>query len=152
MNYYKFALMLVLMLVLAVGCSDKQEEAAGMERELSGQTHTMMPDTAPPMAVVDPAAAETIVTPQEEEFISSTPPGEGYTVQVAGCEDRAYAEFLVGRYTERGYEPYIQSASVEGQTFYRVRIGAFETLAEAAALRNQITDRYSVDAWIDYTQ
>ena len=80
------------------------------------------------------------------------PAGGGYTVQVAGCEDQAYAEYLVEKYTERGYDPYIATANVNGQTYYRVRIGSFETLGEAKALKTQLADRYSVVAWIDYTQ
>ena len=99
------------------------------------------------------AVADIAAVPEEvEPELPSAPAGEGFTVQVAGCEDRAYAEFLVERYTDRGYEPYVATATIEGQTYYRVRLGAFETLAEAKTLKAQIADRYSVDAWIDYTQ
>lgn len=154
MNYYKFTLVITLSLVLIFGCSKKKEEAAEMEAELLGQADTTAVDTGVSMTAADSAAglADETIVPEEEEFVPSAPPGAGYTVQVAGCEDRAYAEFLLDKYSQRGYEPYLTQANVGGQTYYRVRIGAFETLSEAKALKAQIADRYSVDAWVDYTQ
>ncbi|MEE8577348.1 MAG: SPOR domain-containing protein, partial [candidate division Zixibacteria bacterium] len=77
------------------------------------------------------------------------PEGSGYVVQVAGCESPDYAEYLVKLYGKRGYEAFQTTATVDGQLFYRVRVGLYETEAEAAAIRDQLLDRYSVEGWID---
>ena len=80
------------------------------------------------------------------------PAGAGYEVQVAGCEDAAYAQSLVQRYRQRGYEPYVTTAVIDGQKYYRVRLGIFETLSEARAVKSAVEDRYSVMAWIDHAE
>ncbi|MEW6412416.1 MAG: SPOR domain-containing protein [Candidatus Zixiibacteriota bacterium] len=150
MGNYKLALVIILSLSMGFGCSKKKEEAAELEKEMLGK-----PDTA--TAVMTQPATDTTpdvaAVPQEPEpSFMGAPAGSGYTVQVAGCEDRAYAEYLVEKYTARGYEPFVTTTTVEGQIYYRVRIGAFATLSEARALKIQLEDRYSVDAWIDYIQ
>lgn len=151
MNSYKYPLLILLLLLLTFGCSKKKEEAAELEKELTGGQDTTTEVAVAPAETIPPTANVAAV-PVEPEPAYQVPAGEGYTVQVAGCEDRTYAEYLVEKYAERGYEPYITSATVEGQTYYRVRIGSFETLGEAKALKEQIADRYSVAAWVDYIQ
>ena len=44
------------------------------------------------------------------------------------------------------------TANVEGQTFYRVRLGVFESMSEAKAAKAEIKDRYSIEAWIDVNE
>ena len=138
MKQYKFAVILLMILALLVGCSKKQEEAAKLEQELLGQNGQD--------SLVDSTAAEqvidtTILLEPEPEAETSEyampkqPAGEGFTVQVAGCPDEAYANFLVGLYTGRGYEPFVTIATVEGQTFYRVRIGVFSRYVEATKIQ-----------------
>ncbi|UCG62737.1 MAG: SPOR domain-containing protein [Candidatus Zixiibacteriota bacterium] len=151
MGFYKYLLLLLAVLLLTFGCSKKKEEAAELEREMAGTQDTVAGTAEMPVDTSPPVADVTAV-PKEPEPAYTVPAGEGYTVQVAGCEDQSYAEYLVEKYSERGYDPYIASAEVNGQMYYRVRIGSFETLGEAKALKAQLVDRYSVDAWIDYTQ
>ncbi|MFQ5500250.1 MAG: SPOR domain-containing protein, partial [Candidatus Zixiibacteriota bacterium] len=93
------------------------------------------------------------VVPEEPEAptMPKRPEGAGYTVQVAGCESQEYARHLIGLYTERGYEPYMTTITIEGQLFYRVRMGLFPSVAEASRLRADLNDRFSIEAWIDYT-
>ena len=87
---------------------------------------------------------------KEETYTGSQPEGSGYTVQVASCESMTYAEHLIQIYTERGYEPYMVKANVDGETYYRVRIGIYPSLSEAQSLKSELADKYSVKAWIDY--
>ncbi len=152
MNFHKYLVPVLLVALLVVSCSEKKEEAAQLEQELLDQQDTV---TKAADVVADTAIEVTEPEPvveQTEYTTPSAPQGGGYTVQVAGCEDRDYAEHLIQQYTGRGYEPYVTTAVVEGQTYYRVRIGAFETLAEAKALKAQLADRYSLEVWIDYIQ
>ncbi len=148
----KFVIPGLLSILLVFGCSKKKEEAAELEQELLNQQDTAA-ETIESPADTMPALADASAVPEEVEYTPpSAPVGSGYTVQVAGCEDQAYAEYLIDTYTQRGYEPYLTSANVAGQTYYRVRIGSFETLAEAKVLKSQLADRFSIDAWIDYVQ
>ncbi|UCE23961.1 MAG: SPOR domain-containing protein [Candidatus Zixiibacteriota bacterium] len=152
MNFHKFVIPGLLMFLLIFGCSKKKEEAAELEQEMLGQKDTVAETVEAPADTMEALADASAVGEEVEYMPPSAPMGSGYTVQVAGCEDRVYAEYLIDKYVQRGYEPYLTTASVAGQTYYRVRIGSFETLAEAKILKNELADRFSIDAWIDYVQ
>lgn len=152
MRIHKFPVVFVLLLLLVFGCSKKQEEAAELEKELMGKPDTVAEVARPPVDTTTQAVGAAAVPRETKPPIPSAPAGSGYTVQVAGCEDRAYAEHLVEVYTERGYEPYMTAATVNGQTYYRVRLGSFASLSEAKALKSELKDRFSLDAWIDYVE
>lgn len=155
MNAWKLLALLGICALLAVGCSRKKEEAAKLEQEMMEQqaaaadtaadTSTMLVDTTEGMDVGAIPEEEPGVVPQYEE-------AEGYAVQVAACESLDYAQYLVEKYTRRGYSPYLTSTTVEGQTYYRVRVGGLESLQEAKELQAELVDKYSVKAWIDKTE
>ena len=155
MRKYTVLLLFFSLLILVVGCSkEKKDEAAKLEQELLGDSQTVVDTDSMMKAEVDSLTEfEASAVPEEEppKAMPEKPAGEGYTVQVAGCEDREYAEHLVEKYTNRGYEPYVSAATVESQSYYRVRIGIFENYSEAKALQAQLLDRYSLDTWIDVT-
>jgi len=56
-----------------------------------------------------------------------------YVIQIAALDERARAEDMVRKLSERGVEAYLQEAVVKGKTFYRVRCGKFVTKEEASA-------------------
>jgi cell division septation protein DedD len=154
LKYVVVVITVGMMLVLALGCAEKQEEASALEQELLDQELPTADTTTD--AVVDSVEAEAVVPdasaiPQEDKTFEQAPPvGGGYTVQIASCENLEYAQNLVDKYAGRGYEPYLTSIVIEGQTFNRVRIGGLEGFSQAKALRDEIIDKYSeAEAWID---
>jgi cell division septation protein DedD len=54
-----------------------------------------------------------------------------YVIQIAALDERAKAEAMVGKLSERGVEAYLQQTVVKGKTYYRVRCGKFVTKEEA---------------------
>ena len=54
-----------------------------------------------------------------------------YAIQIAALDERAKAEAMVGKLSERGVDAYIQQTVVKGKTRYRVRCGKFVTKEEA---------------------
>jgi len=166
MHYRWLAGLLVLVLLMALaGCSDEQkEEAARLEQELMDQEGE---EAVEPVATEGEVAEETVTaepvtpamdagaipeeeTPEEPQWEPPTATGSGYVVQIASCEDRDYAQYLVEKYTRRGYEPFVSTYDHLGQAYYRVRLGPVETLEAARALKAEVMDRYSLDAvWID---
>ena len=157
MNYARLVISIALLLLLAVGCAQKQEDAARLEQEMMGQD-AEAPDTSqidagvvPPGTTSDQAAAQAELSSQvESEYVPRGPEGSGYTVQVAACESFDYAKYLIGKYTDRGYEPYMTTVEVDGDIFHRVRLGIFETPEEAGQLKAELVDKYSVGAWVDW--
>jgi cell division septation protein DedD len=92
-------------------------------------------------------------TPVEDQVVEEMPRRPdmaGYTIQVAAGTNYDYAADLVGVYEKRGYEAFISDATVDGEAFYRVRIGVFEDIRDARALGDELKDKYSAEYWIDY--
>jgi len=146
----------LLALVLLVGCSeDTKKEAAKLEQEMMGEEAA---DTATAAVedtlgeISEPMDAGAVPEEEEDVYVPSQPEGSGYTIQVASCESMEYAQHLIEKYSERGYEPYMTRVEVDGQLYYRVRIGNFQAKSEAVSLKAELMDRYSVQAWIDYNE
>jgi len=147
--------LLFLMSLLAVGCSDKQDDAAKLEQEMrqmeQGADTGIPAETADTSGVTAPPA-DVYAVPEEEAselVMPSRPAGSGFAVQVASCEDPEYASHLVQLFSERGYEPYVAVYTIDGQDFYRVRLGLFESKAEADRLKEELVDKYSIEPWVD---
>ncbi len=157
MKSLKVFLLAGLVICLLAGCSDKQKDAAKLEQELQemeagGDSATeAVSDVTEPVAET-PVADAAAIPEEEQPEVMAMPPepaGEGYTVQVASCENREYAGYLVDLYFGRGYDPFVSEALIEGQMYYRVRIGNVQSMAEAKELKLELADRYSLDPWID---
>jgi len=157
MKSLKIVLLSGLVICLLAGCSDKKKEAAKLEQELQqmeGEGDSGAEAVTEPAepATQTPVADASAIPEEEQPGTTAMPPaplGEGYTVQVASCENRDYASHLVDVYFGRGYEPFVSTATIDGQTYYRVRIGNVQTYAEAKALKLELADRYSIKPWID---
>lgn len=144
--------------LLLIGCSDKQKEAARLEQEMKDReaaADTMaggemtLEDSLAGLELVADASAIPDETVPEPLPMPPVPRGEGYTVQVASCENEEYARHLVGVYANRGYDAFVTTITYENQTYYRVRIGNFEGISEARTLQEELVDRFSEQPWID---
>jgi cell division septation protein DedD len=151
------ATLLLFGLIVTAGCS-KDDDVTELEQEMLSQdappTEAAVDSQPVPSRPPDTVASDLDVGAIPEETIDEPempprPVGVGYEVQVAGCEDPAYARYLIDKYRNRGYEPYVTEADVAGQKYYRVRLGVFETLSEAKRIQAELKDRYSIDTWID---
>ncbi len=158
MNAWKLLAFLGIFALLAVSCSRKKEEAAQLEQEMmqeEGVVDTAAEAGLTPEDTAESAAPELdagAIPSEEPEFVLQEEEAAGYVVQVAACESLEYAQYLVEKYTARGYSPYLTTTMVGSQTYYRVRVGGLATLQEAKELKTELVDKYSVEAWIDKTE
>lgn len=154
----KLLLLFIGLAIFVAGCSDdKKEEAARLEQELLGEdtaADTMVSELATPDSLQPQRRAETgdagAIPDEDIPALPEQPAGSGFAVQVAGCEDSGYASYLVDLYRTRGYDPWVTTATVNGQLYYRVRLGFFETQAEANLMKQELNDKYSINPWVDY--
>lgn len=147
----------ILVGIFVISCSDKKkEEAAKLEAQMMQEQ--LAAESLNTARVADSIASESLAVQQatveetyekDDQFSSPRPKGEGYTVQVDGSSSQEYAEYVVGLYEKRGYEAYIATGTVQGETVYRVRVGNFESISQAQALVLELNDKYSIDPWID---
>ncbi|MEZ5359161.1 MAG: SPOR domain-containing protein [Candidatus Zixiibacteriota bacterium] len=73
----------------------------------------------------------------------------GYVVQVGSYSDYDFAKMMSEKFTQRDYPAFVVSTEIDGMTYYRLRIGVYETYAEAKEVGDLVKDRYSTDYWID---
>ena len=67
--------------------------------------------------------------------------GKKWSVQVSAEPAKAFADTLVQRLKDNGYDSYAVQAVVKGQTYYRVRVGHLDTQEEAESVRQLLARR-----------
>lgn len=115
----------------AVSGGDGPQQAASTELAQSAP--------APEPAAPQPTKQAPQSTAQEP---AKTPPAStapasgsgGYTLQVASNPDRAASDAVASELRGRGFDAYVVQAEIPGRgTWYRVRVGRFDSQAEAKA-------------------
>ena len=77
----------------------------------------------------------------------SSPSNKNYTVQVSAVDSRSAANQEINKWNARGFsDAHYEVAQVRGYTFYRVRVGRYETQAEANQVIAQVNEQYNQDA------
>jgi hypothetical protein len=77
------------------------------------------------------------------------PAGTGqYTVQVSAWRDRQKAETQVNRIRDAGKDAFIDQATINGVTWYQVRIGRYQTREEAEAEANNFQLLLETGWWV----
>jgi cell division septation protein DedD len=148
---------LALMSVLAVaacgeGPAPEQEPPApAAPADLPAATPELPAEAADPADPADPTdparpgeSAATGVVP-EARAAGSAPL---FTVQVAAFTSAESAELWTERLGRADLPVWTSVAELGGQTFYRVRIGAAPTAAEARRLGESLTARYRWPVWV----
>ena len=72
---------------------------------------------------------------------ANTSPTEKWSVQVAAARTKEIADALIEQLNAKGHHGYMVQAEVKGQTYYRVRIGQFDTREQAEAARQSLASR-----------
>ncbi|MEW5923533.1 MAG: SPOR domain-containing protein [Candidatus Zixiibacteriota bacterium] len=148
---------------LMTGCS-KDEQVAELEKQIQeSESEDLLQDTTTEVEVTEqPAVQETKTytktpetAPREEKAPSYMPKHTGtgqYTVQVASGSNPEWIKIMADTYIRRGYEAFITETNVDGETFYRLRIGSYDEFSEAKAVGLELQDKYSANFWIDYNE
>lgn len=92
------------------------------------------------------AAADTKVAPEESPVSPANreSPDQAWTVQVKSSRDKAFTDSWVDRLKSKGYDAFSSEADINGQTWYRVRVGHLDTRAEAETLRSALEAQESL--------
>jgi DedD protein len=103
--------------------------AAGSGRDALARTATR-----------DPLIAEALPQPAPQRAVAAGRDGE-YTIQVISYDSPEGADAFADALRARGHRAFVMRAAVEGRgTMYRVRIGPFETQAEAQTYRREFEE------------
>jgi cell division septation protein DedD len=103
----------------------------------------------PEPAVTRPAPAEE--EPDDDSETASAPasparalpPGaRPYNIQIEAVMDKSGADEMVSRLRDLGYNAQESKVALNGQTWYRVRVGPYASAEEATAAQNELRDKY----------
>ncbi len=113
----------------------------------SGINEKSKPASPPPVAApAAQTAPQQPVEPQKTEPAQTAPKPStkpapkpsGYVVQVASYSNRKDADTLRSRLSSRGYAAKVSETTLEGKTWYRVRIGRHLDKESATTISNQL--------------
>ena len=101
----------------------ESKESKPQAKESKSQAKESKPQTkeAPPA----PKPAPPVDTAGSKES------GKGWTVQVNAFPDERSAKTWVDRLKNKGYKAYVTEVNVKGKSWYRVRVGQYNTREEA---------------------
>ena len=90
--------------------------------------------------------------PEEEEADSGPPPSPAvaapgsarrpYNIQIEAVMDKSGADEMVSRLRTLGYNAQEATTMLNGQTWYRVRVGPYSSADEAAAAQQKLREQY----------
>ena len=69
-------------------------------------------------------------------------PSRPYNIQIEAVMDKSGADEMVDRLKKLGYNAQEMTTNLNGQTWYRVRVGPYSSSAEAAAAQAKLRDQY----------
>jgi cell division septation protein DedD len=85
-------------------------------------------------ADAEPAPAPAVAPPSS--------PSRPYNIQIEAVMDKSGADEMVDRLRKLGYNAQEMTTNLNGQTWYRVRVGPYSSSAEAAAAQARLRDQY----------
>ncbi len=111
---------------------------------------TPLPDAAQEPPITPPATEKPVQTRAPKTVAASLPPtGTGnFCIQVSSWETQAKANGEAAKMTAAGYPAYVVEGTVEGDTWYRVRIGRYATMADAQSALHQVSQVAESEPWI----
>ena len=144
--------------LIVVGCSKKQDELDAIQKEATDQdaaavidslgkgTEEIVEETTEEQA---PAVAAPAATTKAAEPKPDYSKFEGFVIQLGSYSDYELANYKVEQFQTRDFPAFLRQVEIDGQTYWRLRIGVYDTFQEAKEIGEQLVDRYSVTYWID---
>ncbi len=94
---------------------------------------------APPPTASEPGVAVQTVTAAPAASMASATAGSGYLLQVGAFPSASAAEAQKAKLALQGFVANVQTVSVGGQTYHRVRLGPFRSATELETTKQKLT-------------
>jgi cell division protein FtsN len=128
------------------------EEAPPVARPSPAAVARLKPPPAPAMS--RPSTDEDEEADEDSETASNPPPAapvpphalplgaRPYNIQIEAVMDKSGADEMVSRLKTLGYSAQEVKVALNGQTWYRVRVGPYSSADEATAAQNRLREQY----------
>jgi cell division protein FtsN len=145
-SYPSFLLSLALLFFVACGSGGEEAPAT----ETSTAKVAAVPETTAAVTPSPDTLRPIKPEPKAPAIVERTRAGR-FTVQVSSWHTRRKAEAQAQRLRERGEDAYVQKAVLEnGETWYRVRVGSFETIQAAQNFAQTLNEELESGYWVDH--
>jgi hypothetical protein len=124
------------------------DASAQSEGEEQIAPSTPLPETTQEPPVTPPAVETPSATPRKPAASFSSGGIGNYAIQVSAWETQAKANEQAAKLTEAGFPAYVTEGFVEGETWYRVRVGRYSTMVEAQKALQQLSGVGDSEPWI----
>lgn len=74
--------------------------------------------------------------------------GTGYVIQISSTPDQKEANALAAKYIRNGYHSFVTEAFIDGTTYFRVRIGRYNSMAEAEGVLTELNQKFGVSGFV----
>jgi DedD protein len=105
------------------------------------------PDDARPGASSKPERAE-VTEPEHTEPRADKKEAARFTLQLSSFQDRAEADAFFEKLRQAGQDPYVTESEVDGQTWYRVRLGRYPSYDAAIEAKMDFEKRQHIIAYV----
>jgi cell division protein FtsN len=119
-----------------------EKEVRIPDAEISAQAKAEQKQQAsqpPPPAASEPGVAVQTVTAAPAASMAPSTGGSGYLLQVGAFPSASAAEAQKAKLALQGFVANVQTVSVAGQTYHRVRLGPFRSATELEATKQKLT-------------
>jgi cell division septation protein DedD len=94
-----------------------------------------------------PAHAE-VTEPEHTEPRTDKKQAARFTLQLSSFQDRAEADAFFEKLHQAGQDPYVTESEVDGQTWYRVRLGRYPSYDAAVEAKTDFEKRQHIIAYV----
>lgn len=95
-----------------------------------------------------PVPARDAPDPPRAANAAGEPPGAGFAVQVAAVGERAEADTIARRLSNKGYPAYVMAPAAGAPRVFRVRVGKFRERREAERIAGRLQREEQFKPWI----
>jgi len=149
-----FMILVLIVALVVIGCSKKQEEIDALQQEATGEDATAVMDSLQGTSgetaeMSHPATTKPVAKEPEPEPEPDYTGMTGFIIQLGSYNNYELASYWAEKYQNREYPAFLRQVELDGQTYYRLRVGVYDTYKEAKQVGELLADRYSVNYWID---
>jgi cell division protein FtsN len=117
----------------------QQKQLAAQQQQVQQQVAAQTPAASPSAAAQTPRAVSENVTAAPATAVPKPAAGSGYLLQVGAFPSAADAETLKAKLAMQGFVANVQSVTIGGQAYHRVRLGPFRSATELESTKQRLS-------------
>lgn len=121
--------------------AEQQQRQLAAQQAAQAAAQAVTPPPAAPVPTQQPNLDRAVSKDIAAAPASALPmpaPGSGYLLQVGAFPSAADADALKAKLALQGFVAQVQTATIEGQTYHRVRLGPFRSATELEAVKQRL--------------